>query len=366
MIMDIHKKYAHLLVHYCLGLKKGEKAYLKTTFLAESLVREIYREIVTLGAHIEIDWIFREQNRIFYRNAQKPQLEYQPTLYTRAMQEFDAYLYIRAPYNLKEDHDLDPEKIKTRQSALKALSKLYMDRTADGSMRRSLCQYPTQASAQEAGMSLEEYQEFVFNACNLFSDDPQREWLKVRMEQQRIVDYLNKSNQIIYKNDQSEISFSTKGRTWINSDGRTNMPSGEVFTGPVEDSVNGEVFFNYPSIFRGQELHNIRLWVKDGEVIKWQAEKGQQVLDDIFQIEGARFFGEAAIGSNYQIQQATKNILFDEKIGGTIHMAIGQSYKQTGGTNQSPIHLDMIADMKHNGSIVADGIEIYKNGKFLI
>ena len=364
--MNMNEKYAQLLVHYCLGVQHDDRVYIKTSFLAEPLVREIYREIIKLGAHLEIDWSFREQGRLFYKHAQDHQLNYQPTLYSKAMKDFDAYLYIRAPYNLKEDHDLDPEKIKKRQTALKPLSKLYADRTAEGSMRRSLCQFPTQASAQEAGMSLEEYEQFIFKACNLYSKDPEKVWLEVRKHQQRIVDYLNQVQSIVYRNNEFEISFSTVGRTWINSDGRTNMPSGEVFTGPVEHSVNGEVFFNYPSIFRGQELHNIRLWVEDGEVIKWQAEKGQEVLDEVFKIEGSRFFGEAAIGTNYQIQQATKNILFDEKIGGTIHMAIGQSYQQTGGKNQSPIHLDMIADMKDNGSIIADGIEIYKNGKFLI
>ncbi len=364
--MTILQKYANLLVHYCLDLKHGEKAYIKSSFLAEPLVREIYREAIKLGAHVEIDWSFREQQRIFYSHADEHQLEYVPTLYEKAMHDFDAYLYIRAPYNLKEEHDISRAKIKVRQKALKPLSKLYADRTASGLLRRSLCQFPSQASAQEAEMSLEEYEHFVYNACNLYSQDPHQAWIQVRKDQQRIVDYLNSTNQIRYFSDAFDISFSVKGRTWINSDGRTNMPSGEVFTGPEENSVNGEVFFDYPTIYRGHELSNIRLWVKDGRVEKWMADKGQALLDEIFEIEGARYFGEVAIGTNYQIQQATKNILFDEKIGGTIHMAIGQSYIQTGGKNQSPIHLDMIAGMKNNGSITADGKLIYKNGKFLI
>ena len=214
-------------------------------------------------------------------------------------------------------------------------------------------------------MSLEEYEQFIFNACKLYEDDPKAAWLKVRERQQAVVDYLNKAEHVQYKNGKTDISFSVAGRTWINSDGRTNMPSGEVFSGPVEDSVNGTVYFNYPSIFMGTEVRGITLEVENGKVKKWSAEQGEEVLDKVFEIDGARFFGEVAIGTNYSIQQPTKNILFDEKIGGTIHMAVGQSYKQTGGKNMSAIHWDMITDMKNGGEIFVDGELAYKDGKFL-
>jgi aminopeptidase len=232
-------------------------------------------------------------------------------------------------------------------------------------MVRSLCQYPTQASAQEAGMSLEEYRDFVFKACNLDQPNPKKAWLAVREKQQSIVDHLNTVDKVRYLGNGTDISFSVKGRTWINSDGRTNMPSGEVFTGPIEDSVNGKVYFEYPSIYMGTEVQGISLEVKDGNVVKWSAEKGNEILDQVFDTEGARRFGEVAIGTNYSIQKPTKNILFDEKIGGTIHMAVGQSYKQTGGMNQSPIHWDMIAEMKNGGQIFTDNKLIYENGVFL-
>jgi len=281
------------------------------------------------------------------------------------MEDFDAYLVVRAPYNLKEDQNVNREKQKIRQQSTKWLSELYFSRTADGSLTRSLCQYPTNAGAQEAGMSLEEYEHFIYNACKLYEEDPKAAWLKVRKKQQAVVDYLNKASDVRYVCGKTDISFSVEGRTWINSDGRTNMPSGEVFSGPVEDSVNGTVFFNYPSIFMGTEIRGITLKVENGEVIEWSAEQGEDILDKVFDIDGARFFGEVAIGTNYSIQRPTKNILFDEKIGGTIHMAVGQSYKQTGGKNMSAIHWDMITDMKDGGQIFIDGKLAYQNGHFL-
>jgi len=230
---------------------------------------------------------------------------------------------------------------------------------------RSLCQYPTNASAQEAGMSLEEYQNFVFTACHLYSEDPAAEWRKIRAEQQRYVDFLNQAKKITYKGPQTDITFSVAGRTWINSDGRVNMPSGEVFSGPIEDSVNGTVHFDYPSIYLGREVSGVTFEVVNGEIKEWSAERGQEVLEEVMAVEGARYFGEVAIGTNYNVQQATKNILFDEKIGGTIHMAVGQSYIQTGGKNKSVIHWDLISDMTE-GEIWADGERIYEKGKFLI
>lgn len=364
--MDILVKYAKLLVNYCLEIKKGERLYITSTTLAEPLVREVYRETLSKGAHVEMDLAFRGMSRIFYEHAEGDQLEHIPILKQEAMNNFDAYLAIRAPFNLKEDQSINPTKRAKRSAALKSLSQAYFNRTATKELKRSLCQYPTQASAQEADMSLEEYQHFVFNACNLYDDDPQQAWLDRRASQQKIVDYLNKADKIRYIGEGTDISFSVKNRIWINSDGQTNMPSGEVFTGPIEDSVNGVVHFSYPAIFMGKEVQGITLHVKDGKVEKWSANRGEDILDEVFKIEGARYFGEVAIGTNYNIQRATKNILFDEKIGGTIHMAVGQSYKQTGAKNMSSIHWDMIANMKNGGQIFADDEKIYENGEFII
>ena len=310
--------------------------------------------------------LFREKGKIFYEEASDAQLNYVSPFYREAMVNFDGYLFIRAPFNLKEEQNVDQNNVFKRREANKNVLKTYYARTATRELKRTICQYPTLACAQEADMSLEDYEYFVYNACNLYNDDPKAAWIQVRKSQQAIVDYLNKREQIRYKGNGTDISFSVKGRIWINSDGKANMPSGEVFTGPVEDSVNGVVHFDYPSIFMGHEVEGITLWVKDGKVEKWEAKKGQGLLNKVFEIKGSRYFGEVAIGTNYNIERSTKNILFDEKIGGTIHMAVGQSYMETGGKNESSIHWDMIADMKDGGTIHADGEKIYENGKFLI
>ena len=361
----ILKNYANLLVNYCLEIQDGDKLFVNSTTLAEPLVREVYRAAIRAGATVDVNLSFREQHRIFLEESTGAQLDYVSPLRKKAMEEYQAFLYIRAPFNLREDQEADPEKLKRNKAAESPINKIYFERTATRDLKRSLCQYPTLAAAQNAGMSLEAYEAFVFNACKLFSDDPIKEWLKVRESQQQIVDLLNSREQVQYKGEGIDISFSTKGRTWINSDGQTTMPSGEVYTSPVENSVNGVVNFSYPAVYMGHEVEDVTLWVKDGYVEKWEAKRGKDFLDQIFQMDGARRFGEAAIGTNYSINRFTKNILFDEKIGGTIHMAIGQSYLQTGGKNQSSIHWDMIGNMMNGGEIYADEEKIYENGKFL-
>ncbi len=282
------------------------------------------------------------------------------------MSHFDAYLKILAPHSLLEDQGQLKEKLRIHQAALKPMLENYSKRTAEGTLKRSLCLYPTQAGAELAGMTLEDYCHFVYHACRLLDADPKASWLAVRATQQHLVDYLNKVSDIRYVGPGTDIRFSVKGRQWMNSDGRTNMPSGEVFTGPVEDSVEGTVDFSFPSLYEGQVVKGIRLTVSKGKVMHWTADEGQDLLDESFTVPGSRYFGEVAIGTNYNIQQPTLNILFDEKIGGTIHMAVGQSYLQTGGTNNSVIHWDMITDMRQGGKIYADGVLIYQDGKFLI
>lgn len=363
---SILARYANLLVNYCVSLQAGERLYLESTTLAEPLVREVWRAALRAGGIVETDLSFREQERILLLEGSDAALEYEPLLHRQAMENFEAYIYIRAPFNLREQHSKDEVRYDKRRQAFAQSNKIYFERTATRALKRNLCQFPTLANAQEAGMSLEEYEEFVYKACKLFEDDPIGAWKDLSQRQQYIVDHLNKCSKIEYKGPDVEIEFSTAGRIWINSDGQTNMPSGEVYTSPVEDSVNGTILFSYPLIYGGEEIEGVRFWVRDGYIEKWEARRGKSMLDQLLQLPGARRFGEAAIGTNYEIDRFTKNILFDEKIGGTVHMAIGQSYLQTGGKNHSPIHLDLIADMRQGGEIKADGEVIYLNGQFLI
>ena len=365
--MGFIKKYADLLVQYCVQVQPGDKVFISSTLLAEPLIREVYRAAYQAGAAlVESDLMFEQREQLFLEYASDAALQTPPPLHLLAMETFDCYLHIRAPYEVHSNSPLTPERAAIRREAMAGINKAYFERTATRALRRNLCQYPTESAARVAGMSLEEYTQFVLHACKLDQPDPKAAWLQVRANQQHIVDHLNRCKQVRYRMGDSDIAFSTEGRIWMNSDGQTNMPSGEVYTSPVEDSVNGVIHFSFPCIYQGREVEGVTLWVKDGFIERWEAKSGGDFLNQIFAMPGARRFGEAAIGTNYDIQRLTKNILFDEKIGGTIHMAVGQSYFQTGGKNESAVHWDMITDMTQGGEIHADGELIYENGRFLI
>lgn len=357
-------KYASLLLNYCMELKAGERLLINTTTLAEPLVAELYRQCQQMEVVMEVIFDWEGKAEAFNDLGHPAQAGYVNPLFKEATEEFEAYLVIRAPFKSTSKSLPNPSIQNIRSDAHKALNKLYFERTATRDLRRNLCQYPTQAGADAADMTLEEYTDFIINACYLNEDDPSAQWLHVRQSQQAITDHLNSCTNFRYKSPLMDIHFNTSGRKWINSDGQTNMPSGEVYTSPVEDSVNGYVTFTLPSLYQGHLIDNVRLEVKDGYITTWSSDNNQQILDDVFKIDGSRRFGEAAIGTNYRINRLTRNILYDEKIGGTIHMAIGQSYLQSGGKNESSIHWDMITDMVNGGEIYADGMLIYADGKF--
>lgn len=363
---ELLEKYAYLLVHYSLYLKRGERLFINSTVLATPLIEEVYKEAIKIGVIVEVNLKLRYQSDLLLEYGDANQLKHLPVLEAYCLNKFDAYLSIRAPFSPSNFGKVNDHNSRTRRETLKEINETYFRRIGNGSMKRSLCQFPTEYNAELAGMSLEEYTNFVFNACYLFEEDAGEAWRKLSSGQQLIADYLNTKELVRYKNDKTDIEFSLKGRKWINSDGKNNMPSGEVFSSPVEDSVNGYIYFDYPSVYKGRKVAGISLLVVNGEIVKWDAKTGKSVLDEVFEIEGTKFFGEVAIGNNFNIQRATNNILFDEKIGGTIHMAIGQSYIQTGGKNVSPVHWDLITDMKVNGEIYADGELIYKNGQFIV
>lgn len=355
--------YAKLLVNYCVELQPGERLFVASTTQAAPLITALQVEVYKAGGHLEYDLAVEGAGAAMRDYASPEQAAYVSTLYREAIQHFEAYINIHAPFNLREEPPAEALR-KARREAYKPLHDVYFDRTADRRLKRSMCVFPCPALAAEAEMSLAEYTDFVMQATKVVSEDPRAAWLGVRERQQKVVDHLNSCTTFRYLNERTDISFTTKGRTWINSDGQTNMPSGEVYTSPEEDSVNGHIYFDYPAINSGKVVQGVTLHVKDGYIESWHAEQGQDVLDETFEIPGTRRFGEAAVGTNYTIDRFSKHILFDEKIGGTVHMAIGQSYAQCGGKNESSVHWDMIADMKNGGRIYADGKEIYRDGMF--
>jgi aminopeptidase len=279
---------------------------------------------------------------------------------------FDARLTIEASENTKSLSGVDPKRVALRQAALGGLGRRLMERSASGELRRCLTLFPTEAHAQDAEMSLAEYEDFVFDSCLLNLPDPAEGWRQVRAEQQRIVDYLMAHDHIHIVAPDTDIRYRVAGRTWINSDGKRNFPSGEVFTGPIENSVEGHVRFNYPAIYNGREVEDVRLFFKAGKVVEASASRGEDFLQAMLDTDpGARFLGEVAFGLNYNIQRFTRKILFDEKIGGTMHMALGRSYPDSGGKNDSAIHWDLICDLR-DGEVTADGELCYRDGKFIV
>jgi len=363
---NIYTKYADVLINYSLGLKKGDKLLISSNYPAEPLLIEAFKKALEAGAYPDLSVGINGVDKIFYDNANNDQLQYISPRYEYAVKNYDAFLNIRSEFNLRELENTDLEKIKIFNEARSAIKKIFLKRASSNELRWVLCQFPTDAGAQNCGMSKFEYEDFIFNACYLNEDDPVAKWTSVSKFQEKIINFLNTKKIINYKSKDVDITFSCKGRKWINSDGKRNMPSGEVFTSPVEDSVNGKVRFSFPGIFMSKEIEDISLEIKKGEVIAWDAKKGRDLLDKVFEIPGARRFGEVAVGTNNMITKFTKNMLFDEKIGGTIHMALGASYPETGGINESSIHWDLLADMKDGGEIYADEELIYKNGKFII
>jgi aminopeptidase len=216
-------------------------------------------------------------------------------------------------------------------------------------------------------MSLEEYSDFVFNACMPDQKDPVAYWKRIATEQEKIVAWLKGKKQVHVIGPETDLTLSIEGRPFISCASRINVPDGEIFCGPVENSINGHVYFSYPAIYLGREVTGVRLWFEDGKVVKATADKNEDyLLATLDSDAGSRYVGEFAIGTNEGIRKFTGNILFDEKIGGSFHMALGASYPESGGLNKSAIHWDMICDLRKGGEITVDGTTIYKNGKFTI
>jgi len=365
---DVWTKYAAVLVDYSTDVQKGDLVVIKATSpMAENLVKAVYKRVLEKGANPIVRTSICDLSDIFIKYANDEQLDYVDPITKLEYEKIDKYISIGAPMNVKNMARADKTKMARRSKATRELSELLLGRSARGEASWVVADVPTHALAQEAKMSFDEYSEFLFNACFLNLDDPVAKLLEMDKEQKRWCEYLNKTSKIRIIGEKTDITFSTEGRKWISCSGLNNYPDGEVFTSPVEDSANGEIYFDFPAIYRGNEAHEIHLTLENGKVIKAVAEKGEEFLNAMFDMdEGSRFVGEIAIGTNEMVQDVTGNILFDEKIGGSIHMAVGASYPETGGKNLSGLHWDIIKNMKNGGEIYADDVLIYKDGKIII
>jgi aminopeptidase len=301
----------------------------------------------------------------FYKYAREHQVKFISPIDRFIAENIDVSIGLFCEPNPKALTNVDPSKIRMRSAARREISEIFYRRVAEKKLRWTGLPYPIAAQAQEAAMSMQEYEGFVYSSCLVDAENPIEEWKKIHRQQEKICDFLNQARKIRMVGEDTDVTFDVKGRKWINCSGKENMPDGEVFTGPVENSANGTVRFTFPGLFAGREVEDIRLTFKDGRVVKASAAKGDELLQQLLKVEGADRLGETSIGTNYNITKFTKNMLFDEKMGGTIHMALGNSYPESGGVNKSAIHWDILKDMKKDAEIYADNKLFYKDGKFV-
>ena len=361
------KKLADLLVNYSVKVQPEEWVLISGHMAAEPLVSEVLRAVLEAGGRPQILMGSDDITEYTLKYANEDQISWISPTITMLYQEIDVLIALRAFDNTKHMAGIDPKKLQLQSQARQVLMKTYLERAAAGELKWTLTNYPCSAYAQDADMSLSEYEDFVYGATYCDRDDPVAEWKRIHDEQQIVVDWLNGKKQVVLKSPNVDLTLSVEGRTFINADGTNNMPSGEVFTGPVEDSANGWVKFTYPAIEKGKEVTGIHLEFKDGKVVNATADKNEEfLLSELDSDEGARFLGEFAIGTNYGIRKFTKSILYDEKIGGSFHMALGAGYPETGSKNVSSIHWDMICDIREDSEIKVDGELLYKDGKFMI
>jgi len=359
------EKLARLCVHYSVDVKPKEFVVIQGSDMAFPIMHELYKECLLTGAYPQMMPTLDVQYT-FFKYAKEYQLKFVSPLEKFMVENMDVSMGIFCESNPKRLTNIDPAKIRTRQASRRELADILMKREAEGKYRWTGLPYPITAGAQEASMSLQEYEDFVYSSCLVDKKDPIAEWTKIKKEQEKLCRFLNQCEEIHVLGEDTDLTFKVKGRKWINCSGQKNMPDGEVFTAPIENSVNGTIRFTYPGIFSGREVEDIKLTFKAGKVTKASAMKGNELLQQLLKIEGADRLGETAIGTNYNITRFTKNMLFDEKMGGTIHMALGLNpIPETGGLNKSALHWDILKDMKKDGEIYADKKLFYKDGKFL-
>ena len=361
MIHPLHERYAQLLVGYCTSVKPGENVLLNVESPALPLARTLTREVLKASGIPHLRVTYPELTADVLELATDAYLDAEAGLELSEIKHTAAWIRVGAPSNTRTLQGADKPKLGRLQKRLRDVSDIRIQKTKwCGTL------FPTYAGAQDADMSLDDYERFVYGAMFLFNDDPVAEWNKLHKFQAGLIEQLSRAQKVRIQADGTDLTLNVGGRSWINSDGHRNMPSGEVFTGPLETSAEGTIRFDIPSAVQGTLVSGVELTFKEGKVVSAHADEG----DDLLQAQlgtdpGARFLGELGIGTNFNIQRPTKSILFDEKIGGTVHLALGQSYRETGGTNASAIHWDLICDLRRGGTLTLDGETFQENGQFV-
>jgi aminopeptidase len=358
---------AQILVRYSTRVQPGDVTVIQSTTTAEPLVQAIYEEVLRAGGNPVFNLSPEGAQAAFFDHANDDQLDFVAPPLAWGYTDADVRIAVLAEANTRALTRTDPEKQSRAQKARKPLLDASMQRAADGDYRWALTLFPTHAYAAEADMSLSEYEDFFYRACLAYDDDPVTAWERQSEQVRHLADWIEGREEVHVVGPGTDIRLNVAGRHWIPCYGTHNMPDGEFFTGPVEDSVNGEVSFSFPAVYGGREVTGVRFKFEDGKVVDASADRGEEYLHKMLDTDpGARRLGELGIGTNYGIEEATKEVLLDEKLGGTVHMAIGASYPESGGVNESAVHWDLVCDLRQGGSITVDGEELQRDGQFVV
>jgi aminopeptidase len=364
---DRLSRMAQVLVRYSLNVQPGNLVAIQGGTEAISLLREVYRETLRVGGHPELNIVMEEAREIYLIEANEEQLNFVSPVTQLITERYDCLLYIDAETNTRRLSRVDPFRAAKLRKAYDAVDTLWSQRAAQGMMRWCYTQFPTHAYAQNANMSLEDYWEFVCNACMINEPDPVEQWQAMSTQQLKLINWLNGHKEVHILGEDTDLTLSIEGRTFLACDGHINLPDGEIYCGPVESSAQGTIRFTLPTSYDGHAVDDIRLRFEEGRVVEARAASSEDYLLSMLAIdEGARRIGEFAFGMNYGIREATRNILYDEKIGGTIHLALGRSYPESGGLNVSALHWDMVCDLREQGEVWVDGELFLKNGKYVL
>ncbi|MEX2214135.1 MAG: aminopeptidase [Phycisphaeraceae bacterium] len=369
-------KLAMVIVNYSTGVKPGQLVRITGEPVAMPLLEAIYEACIKAGANPYLKCSPDSLAEVFYQHATDDQLKFVNPIAKYEIETIDVSISLWAETNTKSLTRVDPKRQGMASAARKPIFKVFMERAgkpAGDPHKLAWCGtlYPTLASAQDAEMSLRQYEDFVFSAGHLDKADPVAEWKKIEAQQQKVVDHLQGKKKLHFQAaNGTDLHVTVEGMTWVNCAGHENFPDGEVFTGPnlkaADGGVNGVVRYSFPAVHNGREVHDIELIFEKGKVISAKASKNEAFLKEMLAMDdGAKFLGEIAIGTNYNIKEYSKNTLFDEKIGGTFHAAVGAGYPESGNTNESALHWDMVCDLRKGGTITVDGQVISRDGKFV-
>jgi aminopeptidase len=360
------QRLSRVVCEYSLGLKPGQLMLIEGPALSEPLMLELVKTALEMGAIPRVRPTTAGAAAAFLENASDEQLAYLPPTAMPELEAIDVRVAIHAAWNTRELSGVDPSRMAAAQSARKPLMDLNMRRSAEGALTWCVTAFPCDAFAQDADMALADYEDFVYRAGWLHLADPVAAWRDFSAKLDQIVERLAGVSTVRVLAEDTDITVGVAGRRWIPCHGDRNFPDGEVFTAPIETETRGDVRFSYPAIFGGREVEDVRLRFEGGRVTRSEAAAGAGLLREMLAMDdGASILGEFAIGANYAVERYSKQILFDEKIGGTCHMAVGAGYPESGSTNTSALHWDMVCDLRSGGEIHADGEVIYKDGRFL-